>query len=673
MLKICYEDIKYNNIEILSANTVTFDKGVTLLVGENGSGKTTLFNALFRELNESNIRIYLDNEELSNIKLSDYRNNYVTFVSQQNRLFEELLTMEALNILGVHYTEEAFDDIIELLSLSKVIKRNPKIKKLSGGEKQKVKLLYGLLSKSPILLLDEPFNNLDSYTIKKLNEYLKRENRYLIITSHIDLEGSHTQYQIKDKKINSISSENYDEKVIITEEKKLGVKSLKSLRKSNKKLRYPLYIINILIVVFFLTSVITTINIFNIATIDRSNYIYGDTATTIKSPIASSYFLTFGNEQWLEKVPTYFSDEDIENLENLEYVEKVIPIKSDGYGSGGIDYKNKYILDVDVDNENTEYTFSSPLYSREVAINLPSQVYPTNIGQIEKFESGTYPNDDSNEVMLDTVAADYVLANTNYSKYNELVGENIDVPVMTRDNSKKEVLNFKISGVFSPIKGLDDGIISGTIVTGFDVNNRHVQSTYTQYESRDELYTRIKQMLELTNIDSEFIVPEDIPSPAYDSLYIEVAETADVKLLTEEISNYDQYIEIENNYLYSQSINFKYLNKVILKNIMWLVVLLGIFIVLLKLLFKLYKNRLSEITANLRFYAYNTEEVNNFIKFETKEYIITVSILNLIISVGVIFAQMASYNLTILFSTNILLIALNYLILKITLKEKHKI
>ncbi|WOO89278.1 hypothetical protein R2F61_00825 [Mollicutes bacterium LVI A0078] len=91
-------------------------------------------------------------------------------------------------------------------------------------------------------------------------------------------------------------------------------------------------------------------------------------------------------------------------------------------------------------------------------------------------------------------------------------------------------------------------------------------------------------------MDTNIVTPEDVPTPAYDSLYIETKTPEDVEKLTADILEYDQFIEVENNYLYNQSVNFKYLNKVIRRNIGLTIALLGLFITILWLLLKLYKN-----------------------------------------------------------------------------------
>lgn len=61
---------------------------------------------------------------------------------------------------------------------------------ISGGQKQIISLLRGLVSKSNIVLLDEPFNHLDEDIRKKLVMYLDkyRINDMILIVSYQDID-----------------------------------------------------------------------------------------------------------------------------------------------------------------------------------------------------------------------------------------------------------------------------------------------------------------------------------------------------------------------------------------------------------------------------------------------------------------------------------------------------
>ena len=55
---------------------------------------------------------------------------------------------------------------------------------LSGGERQKVSIVRGLLRESELLILDEPTNNLDHQSVLALKKYLMETKQTVILISH---------------------------------------------------------------------------------------------------------------------------------------------------------------------------------------------------------------------------------------------------------------------------------------------------------------------------------------------------------------------------------------------------------------------------------------------------------------------------------------------------------
>ena len=89
-----------------------------------------------------------------------------------------------LRIRGIEKKErdEIVNDGLEKFNLSEF--KNKLTHKLSGGQKQKVALLRGLIYKPKVIILDEATNNLDAETSKWLENYLleyKKNNNIIII------------------------------------------------------------------------------------------------------------------------------------------------------------------------------------------------------------------------------------------------------------------------------------------------------------------------------------------------------------------------------------------------------------------------------------------------------------------------------------------------------------
>jgi Cu-processing system ATP-binding protein len=79
-------------------------------------------------------------------------------------------------------TREA--NFIELFELSSEM--NKKMSTLSGGTRQKINLLLGLMHDNQVIVLDEPSNGLDPVSFLNLKSFLKQEgkNKQILITTH---------------------------------------------------------------------------------------------------------------------------------------------------------------------------------------------------------------------------------------------------------------------------------------------------------------------------------------------------------------------------------------------------------------------------------------------------------------------------------------------------------
>ncbi|MTI66738.1 MAG: ABC-F family ATP-binding cassette domain-containing protein [Firmicutes bacterium] len=184
------------------------------LVGVNGSGKTTFLNILTGKLipdkgnikRPSSIEIgYLD----QHAKLNDKETIKDVLKSAFSDLYiieKEMITVgDKLSKCPIEKTEKLINKFERLqnklvtedfYSIDKQIKYVSKglgldvlgmdrpVKKLSGGQRTKVKLAKLLLKKSDLLLLDEPTNYLDKEHVDWLGEYLKNYPNSFIVISH---------------------------------------------------------------------------------------------------------------------------------------------------------------------------------------------------------------------------------------------------------------------------------------------------------------------------------------------------------------------------------------------------------------------------------------------------------------------------------------------------------
>ena len=110
---------------------------------------------------------------------------------QDGRLFPHLTVEENLKFSFKYKKSSSrnfeFDDVVALLEIKKLLKKKPS--EISGGEQQRVAIGRALLSQPRMLLLDEPFSNLDRYLRKQILTYLVEINRVyqlpMLIVSHV--------------------------------------------------------------------------------------------------------------------------------------------------------------------------------------------------------------------------------------------------------------------------------------------------------------------------------------------------------------------------------------------------------------------------------------------------------------------------------------------------------
>lgn len=187
-LKFKNVSFKYDDEYILKDFTFEISKpGLYVIVGKNGSGKTTIFNLISKLYTNYEGEILINDNEISDIKDEDLRNEVLLIESKPFILRENLssnITLLEKNKVDEPYLEK----IIKNLDLRKFGKLNrPNIKDtLSKGEQQKIQLARLLLNEYSLILLDECFSAFDEVTKKTAISELKKKskNSIIIIISH---------------------------------------------------------------------------------------------------------------------------------------------------------------------------------------------------------------------------------------------------------------------------------------------------------------------------------------------------------------------------------------------------------------------------------------------------------------------------------------------------------
>ncbi len=142
---------------------------LTCLVGPSGCGKSTILRLIAGLEKAQKGRIYIDGELVSS---SDYHkeamHRKVGLVFQHPSLFPHLNIMENVTFGLSHMDKEMrvirAMEMLEMVGLSQMAKRYPH--QLSGGQHQRIALARALAPMPKVMLLDEPFANLD-YALRR--------------------------------------------------------------------------------------------------------------------------------------------------------------------------------------------------------------------------------------------------------------------------------------------------------------------------------------------------------------------------------------------------------------------------------------------------------------------------------------------------------------------------
>lgn len=182
----------FNKGRVIALNGVSFDLkagNILAIVGESGSGKTTLIRLItgLAVLDEGVIRLQNKIVSSDSIFIAPEKRK-VGMVFQDYALFPHLTIFENISygISKKINKKERVAEVLKLVGLSDVEKRYPH--ELSGGQQQRIALARSLAPSPELLILDEPFSNLDVLLRNQLREdiatIIKKTKTTAIFVTH---------------------------------------------------------------------------------------------------------------------------------------------------------------------------------------------------------------------------------------------------------------------------------------------------------------------------------------------------------------------------------------------------------------------------------------------------------------------------------------------------------
>ena len=193
---ITYRNVSfaYNDKKVLRNITLDIPKGSTVaLVGQSGSGKTTLADLLPRFYDVTEGAIFIDGEDIRDLKIHDLR-NLMGNVNQEAILFNDTIFNNIA--FGVDYaTSEEVEAAAKVANAHEFIMATDKGyetvigdrgNKLSGGQRQRLSIARAILKNPPILILDEATSALDTESERLVQDALDKlmQNRTSLVIAH---------------------------------------------------------------------------------------------------------------------------------------------------------------------------------------------------------------------------------------------------------------------------------------------------------------------------------------------------------------------------------------------------------------------------------------------------------------------------------------------------------
>lgn len=205
------KNLKFKNIEFININfkyknrdkqifnnfnkKINIDDKIIGLIGLSGNGKST-FAKLLIKMYKYDGTILIDNINIKNID-SEYLRKNIIYVNQNSKLFDKTIIKNI--IYGCENNMEHCNKYLnEIMQFKKIrdlyknidfetTKAGLSGESLSGGQRQIINLINGLIVPSQIVILDEPTNALDQELKKdviQLIKYFKKYKKCIIIITH---------------------------------------------------------------------------------------------------------------------------------------------------------------------------------------------------------------------------------------------------------------------------------------------------------------------------------------------------------------------------------------------------------------------------------------------------------------------------------------------------------
>lgn len=181
----------YDKKLVLSIEALDIPKGQSFgLVGNNGAGKTTFFNLILDLIKPTSG--YILNNEIKVNKSEDWKPFTAAFLDESfligyltpEEYFNFIANLRGVNQVDLNTFLKQFDELFN----EEILGQKKFLRDLSKGNQKKAGIVGALIGAPEVVILDEPFANLDPTTQIRLKHTLKKINEEtsstVLISSH---------------------------------------------------------------------------------------------------------------------------------------------------------------------------------------------------------------------------------------------------------------------------------------------------------------------------------------------------------------------------------------------------------------------------------------------------------------------------------------------------------
>jgi lipopolysaccharide export system ATP-binding protein len=192
LLKIENLQKAYSGKPVVNGLSFHVEKGeVVGLLGPNGAGKTTAFYMTIGLIRPDSGKVFFNKQDVTFLPVHERSRMGMSYLAQEPSVFRQLSVADnilcILETLPLSKKEQnlRLEKLLQELGLTRLAKK--KAYALSGGERRRLEITRALAIEPSLLLLDEPFANIDPIAVqdvKKMILLLKNKGISVLITDH---------------------------------------------------------------------------------------------------------------------------------------------------------------------------------------------------------------------------------------------------------------------------------------------------------------------------------------------------------------------------------------------------------------------------------------------------------------------------------------------------------